>query len=54
MLPYFAFHFVIDWWSTRYWSSLAWGLPALVAGLAVWGVGAEAQPHVAGRLGTTV
>jgi tetratricopeptide (TPR) repeat protein len=39
LLPYLAFHFAIDWWSTRYWSSLAWGLPALVVGLAVWSVG---------------
>ena len=38
--PKAAFQFVTDWWSTRYWSSFAWGLPAILAGLLIGGVGA--------------
>ena len=38
-LPEFLFGFVADWWSTRYWSSLVWGIPVIVAGLTVGGIG---------------
>jgi len=41
MLPYFAFVFAVDWWSTRHWKPLVWGLPAILAGVAVWGVGLQ-------------
>ncbi len=30
--------FFSDWWLTRHWSSLARSVPAIVAGLAVWGL----------------
>lgn len=33
--PSALFRFVADWWSTRYWSSLAWSVPAILVGLAL-------------------
>ncbi len=38
-LPSSFLKFAIDWWCTRDWSSLSGGLPAVLAGLAVVGVG---------------
>lgn len=39
--------FVADWWSTRYWRSLAWSVPALLVGMAIgfggWAYGRSSQ-----------
>jgi tetratricopeptide (TPR) repeat protein len=35
ILPDFVLRFVVQWWSTRPWSSLLLGLPAIVSGLAL-------------------
>ncbi len=34
--PWYFFRFASSWWSTRYWSSLGWGLPAIATVAVVW------------------
>jgi tetratricopeptide (TPR) repeat protein len=38
ILPDIGLRFVVQWWSTRPWMSLLWGLPAIVSGLALLAV----------------
>ena len=38
ILPDLALRFVVQWWTTRPWISLLWGLPAILSGLALLAV----------------
>ena len=38
ILPDFTLRFVVQWWTTRPWTSLLWGLPAILSGLALLAV----------------
>jgi tetratricopeptide (TPR) repeat protein len=45
--PHVVFRFIADWWSTRYWRSLVWSVPALLVGLVIgfggWTYGRSSQ-----------